>query len=234
LDFGRLEDIFERDANIELFSLIEQELFTFKIRILAVSGYIIWQKFALNTLLMRIHFLLLLLLLTGYSLPAQKVLAVENVHRLKRITFQPGDFIRFQTRDSKARFNGVIETVTDSNLVIVRAVKMENEGDATNTVFRDYVPLREIEMVYDPAKTYWKYFKNMYSGMAMIGGGMLITFTAVNSIAGDQVPDPTSVIIATGILTSGFIIRYIGRDKYRVGKRWTLRAMEPMVLEDRE
>ncbi len=180
---------------------------------------------------MRVTLLLVISLLFMTSVPAQKVLAIENVYRMKRIIFQPGEFIRFQTHDGNSRYNGVIESVNDSMMVIVRSVKMENEGDATNNLFRDYVPLREISVVYDPTQNYWKYFKNMYSGLAMIGGGMLLTFTAINSWTQDRAPDPGSVVIATSIMTSGFIVKYIGRDKFRIGKKWQIRSMEPMILD---
>ncbi|MEM6346283.1 MAG: hypothetical protein AAF927_20510 [Bacteroidota bacterium] len=164
---------------------------------------------------------------TGQSLlKPVKVLTLENVKRYKRIVFRPGDFIRFQTKDGKAQYNGQIESINDSSIVLLKIVKMANEGDATNNVLRDYVPIREIDMVYNPYKTAWKTFKNMYSGSAMIGGGGLIIITALNAWTSDLPPDPSSVLIATGILTSGFIVRYIGRDKYKLGEKWQLKTME--------
>jgi len=165
--------------------------------------------------------------LSGQSLQAPvKVLTLENAKRFKRIVFRPGDFIRFQTRDGRAQYNGQIESINDSSIVILKVIKMANEGDATNNVLRDYVPIREIGIVYNPYKTGWKTFKNMYSGSAMIGGGGLIIITALNAWLSDLTPDPSSILIATGILTSGFLIRYIGRDKYKLGDKWQLKTME--------
>lgn len=182
---------------------------------------------------MRFLVLLLLLvlstpgLLRGQNLQAPiKVLAVENVKRFKRVVFRPGDFIRFQTHDGKAQYNGQIESVNDSSIVILKVIQMSNEGDATNNVLRDYVPIKEIGVVYNPAKSSWKTFRNMYSGSAMVGGGGLILITALNAWTSDLPPDPDSILIATGILTSGFIIRYIGRDKYKLGDNWQLKTME--------
>ncbi|MEL7529744.1 MAG: hypothetical protein AAFN10_00475 [Bacteroidota bacterium] len=165
--------------------------------------------------------------LAGQSLQKPvKVLTLENAKRFKRIVFRPGDYIRFQTHDGRAQYNGQIESINDSSIVILKVVKMTNEGDATNNVFRDYVPIREIDMVYNPHKTVWQTFKNWYSGSAMISGGGLILITALNAWTSDLPPDPNSVLIATGILTSGFIVRYIGRDKYKLGDKWQLKTME--------
>ncbi|MFK7924506.1 MAG: hypothetical protein AB8H47_21295 [Bacteroidia bacterium] len=164
---------------------------------------------------------------SGQSLRAPvKVLTLENVKRYKRVVFRPGDYIRFQTHDGRAQYNGQIESINDSSIVILKVIKLANEGDATNNVLRDYVPIREIDMVYNPNKTGWKTFKNMYSGSAMIGGGGLIVITALNALTSDLPPDPSSVLIATGILTSGFLVRYIGRDKYKLGDKWQLKTME--------
>ena len=60
----------------------------------------------------------------------------------------------------------------------------------------------------------------------MVGGGVLILITAANTLLEDQEPDGNSILIATGILVSGFAVKYIGRDKYKVGKKWRIRAMD--------
>ncbi|MDX2245305.1 MAG: hypothetical protein SF052_00905 [Bacteroidia bacterium] len=175
--------------------------------------------------------LLFLITLSGYS---QKILAVENVNKLKRVKYFPGDYIRFQGHDGEAKYYGFIESVDDSMVVLVKSVKFANSGDETNNMYRDYVPLREIAAVYNTDKTYWRYFKNMYSATAMISGGVLIGGTSLNTLLENDTPDPQSLIIATGILFSGFIVKYIGRDKYKVGgnRKWQIRAMEPIVEGD--
>ena len=177
--------------------------------------------------------LLLYVLLLACCLPAfsQKYLALEHNKRFKRIIFKPGDYVRFQTHDGEAKYSGIIEAVDDSTIVLVKVVQLENEDDATNNVFRDYVPIKEIRAIYNGRPSYWKYFKRMYSGTAMVGGGLLIVITALNTLLENDVPDPNSLIITSAILTSGLIVRYIGRDKYKIGKKWSLRAMEPMVLD---
>ena len=173
---------------------------------------------------------LLLVLALPVSLFSQKVLSLENPGRFKRIFFQPGDVIRFGTEDSQGKFSGVIESVSDSVIVIVKVVQIENEGDATNNVFRDYVPLREITVVYNTRGNWWSTFRNMYAGAALVGGGALIGIGVVNSIIENQAPDPGSMILAGSISASGLLMRSLGRNKYRIGKSWQLRAMDPMVV----
>lgn len=175
---------------------------------------------------------LMIFSLTIAPIQAQKVLSLENPAKFKRILFQPGDYIRFGTDDTQAKFSGLIESVDDSVVVIVKTVKIENEGDATTNVFRDYVPIREITKVYEMDRNWWFFFRNMYSGTAIIGGGALILGTIINSIILDTPPDPNSIILASSVSASGLLVRYLGRNKYKIGKKWQLRAMDPMVSEE--
>lgn len=176
--------------------------------------------------------LCLLFCLTPAIALAQKVLVLENPSRYKRIVFRPGDEIRFGTLDGNARYNGRIESVDDSVVVIVKVVRVENEGDATNNVFRDYVPIREIDVVYNGNRNWWYYFRNAYAGTAMIGGGILLGGITLNGILENQRPEPFALIFSASLSASGLLLRYAGRNKYRIGNRWQLRAMEPMVTQE--
>lgn len=178
--------------------------------------------------------LLLLVILYAIALSgfSQKILSVENPRKFKRIMYFPGDYIRFQGKDGKSSYHGLIEAVDDSMIVLIKSIKQANSGDETTNTFRDYVPISEIGTVYNTEKTYWQYFKHMYSGTAMVAGGVLIGGTSVNTLLEQQTPKAESLLIATGILVSGLIVRYIGRDKYKIGNRWQIRAMEPLVDND--
>lgn len=169
------------------------------------------------------------LLMAGLMARAQKVLVLENPVKFKRFFFFPGDFIRFQGKDGYSRFSGRIEAVDDSMLVLIKAVSLEDEAGEDHRVYRDYVPLHEIGAVYPPKRTTWSYVKNIYSGSAMIGGGGLIGLTAVNALIYESPPDINGLIVAGGILVSGFIMRYIGRDKYKIGPKWQIRTMEQLM-----
>lgn len=176
---------------------------------------------------------LLALLFFAPQVEAQKVLALENPRKFKRFIFEPGDYIRFGTSDSQAKFSGIIESVDESFVVIIKTVKIENEGDATNNVFRDYVPISEITKVFNVEQTGWRIFQNIYSGSAIVGGGALILIGVVNAIINNSPPDPNSLILAGSISASGLLVKLLGRNKYKIGKGgWGLRAMDPIILEE--
>lgn len=176
---------------------------------------------------MRILSILLFLSITlCITLPAwgQKHLALENVRKFKRITYGPGDLIRFQVLDDKTRYHGIIESVNDSLLIIVTEVKTPGKGGAT---YRDYVPINNIRTILPIKKGYWEYFRRMYYAGTMASGSALIGIGVANGIIEHQTPDFDSMVIVTGLMTSGLIVRYIGRDKYKIKKRWRLRAIWP-------
>ncbi len=168
-------------------------------------------------------FLLLLLL----SLPAlgQRQLALENAKRFKRIVFYPGDAIRFQVVDSKDRVNGIIEAITDSSIIIVKTVTLSYVNGNSISTYRDQIPLRMIRAIYPPDQTAWYQFRNMFYAGTIIGGSGLITVSIANSLIESQVPDFNSLAIVAGIMTTGLAVRYIGRNRYKIGKKWKLKAM---------
>ncbi|MDX1908787.1 MAG: hypothetical protein SF053_17255 [Bacteroidia bacterium] len=152
---------------------------------------------------------------------AQAQLWLENPHKFKRYVFQPGDFIRIQGLNKLDRLSGTIESLSDSQIVLVRRVAT---GDY-HEFYREYVPLSSVTAIYNDQPTYWRYVKNGWSSAATIGGGAIIIGAIVNNTLYQQAPDPESILIAAGIMTTGFIIRHIGRDRYRLGSRWRLRVV---------
>ena len=120
------------------------------------------------------------------SAGAQNFLALENASRFKRIIYYPGDVIKFQTQDGNTRYNGIIESVEDSVIVLLKVVKFANHGDATNTTYRDYVPIREIRTVFPTHANSWRTFRHAYYGSAMVAGGGLIAVTSINTLMEQQ------------------------------------------------
>ena len=175
------------------------------------------------------RFAILLLLgfgLSIHSLSAQRVLALENPYRAKRIFLYPGDYIEFKTHDGNAKYSGYIEAVYDSVIVLVKAIKIGNEGDATNKLMRDYVPIEEIKYLYGNSKSYWQFFRKMVAGTGTIGGAYLLGTTTFNRYYLDSPMDPTSVTIASALLGTGILFALIGKDRRRMGRRWRLRSMD--------
>ena len=170
----------------------------------------------------------------GTPLLGQKVLSLENPNKFKRHIFEPGDYIRFHTHDSQARFSGVIEALNDTIIVLVKQVYDSDQRDATPRTFRDYVPISEIKVLYLTKPSFWGKLKETYYRSTMVGGSIVIGGTVINTLTGGGPPDPIFMILSTSILTSGFLVKYLGRDKYKIGKKWTLRVMEPMVIPELE
>ncbi|MEM7369167.1 MAG: hypothetical protein AAF587_11255 [Bacteroidota bacterium] len=164
---------------------------------------------------------------------SQRILSLENPTKYKRHIFAPGDYIRFHTHDSGAKFSGIIEAIDDSVIVLVKQFRLDRE-DAHPRIFRDYVPLSEIKAVYLNKPSFWGRLRHGFYRTTLVGGSVVIVGTAVNTLTGGGAPDPTFMILSTSILTSGLIVRYLGRDKFKLGKKWFLKAMEPMVLPELE
>ncbi len=171
-------------------------------------------------------------LLTSASLQAQKVLAFENANRFKRVIYHPGSVIRFQLHDSKAVFSGRIESVNDSQIVILKSMMMENEGDASQRVFREYVSLDKIRYVYKrPSGTYGEFFMGMASGGLMAGGLMYVILLPIDAWLAGQKPDPTNLAIGVGMLATGGLMAALRKKKQKVGEKWVLKTMESITTD---
>ncbi len=176
--------------------------------------------------------------LTNQSFGQDKYLVLENVQKFTREIFRPGDEITFRTHDSKANFSGRILSVDDSVLVIVKVIQMQNDGDGTNNVYKDYIPLREIASVYFVKDSYWQFFRGFYSVGATAGGVFLMGVTGLNRITDSNKPpiDKKAFWTAAGLAVSGVLIWLLGGKKYKkLDKKWRLRAMEsfdPRVISE--
>lgn len=180
------------------------------------------------------YLILLLMLSWNGALWGQKVLSLENPNRYKRYIFSPGDYIRFQTADANSIFSGYIEAVDDSIIVLVKQIKVDDQANANKRIFRDYVPICEISAVYRAKPSFWGRLRQGYYKSSMIGGSVLIVGTSVNTLAGGGPPDPSFLILSTSILTSGLLVGLFGKDRLKLGKKWVLKPIEPMILPEEE
>lgn len=178
--------------------------------------------------------ILLSFTLLFHYLPAQNVLSLEKRKSFKRIYYLPGDFIRFQVHDDGAVYHGFIESVTQKDLVLVKSISLGNTDEDDLQVFRDYVPLENISVIFPSEDHYWQYFRKMFYAGTMAGGSALIGIATVNSIIEKQTPDLGSLIIVSSIMTLGLGVRYTGRNKYKLGKKWQLvvRPAFPVVPKE--
>lgn len=160
----------------------------------------------------------------------QKVLAFENVNRFKRVIYVPGDIIRFQMEDDKSVFTGRVESVNDSQMVILKSMLLENNRDASNRVFREYVTLDKIRFIYKrPSGTYGEFFYGMMSGGLISGGLMYVVLLPIDALFGQSRLSPTNMAIGAGMLATGGLLAIFRKKKQRVGNKWVLKPMVPIT-----
>lgn len=167
-------------------------------------------------------YILLSFILLSPSIFAQHVLSLEKRKSFKRVYLLPGDFIRFQVQGDDAVYHGYIGAVTKKDLIIVKNINLGDDEEDALQVFKDYVPLENISIIYPSENNYWQYFKKMFYSGTMAGGSALVGIATVNSIIDKQTPDLNSLIIVSSMMAAGLGIRYTGRNKYKIGKRWQL------------
>lgn len=171
------------------------------------------------------------LCLLSTTIFAQKNLALENVNKFKRIIYQPGEPIRFQVVGDKKKYEGRIESVNDSMMVIVKSIVMENEGDASNRVHRDYIRLQDIRAVYKrPQGSYGEFFYGMMAGGLTGAGLMFVVIGPIDAGIAGADPINTNFFIGAGMLVTGLIMGIFKKRKHRVGRKWLIKPMNPLLL----
>ncbi|WNJ16106.1 hypothetical protein [Pontibacter sp. G13] len=185
---------------------------------------------------MRIRIAMFLVCM-GLALPwgmSQQTLTIRHARKGKELTFALGDFIRIQGRDRVTRYSGYLESLEDTALILFRNVEQQ-EQDASDRMYRIAIPYSQIRAIYNPKSTKWTKFKHQFSAGTMVAGGTIIGGTVVNTLVFENPPEPVALLLATGILTCGFVVRYIGRDKYKIGKKWKLQVRgESLPLDSLE
>ena len=126
----------------------------------------------------------------------------------------------------------MIEEIDESFVVLVKSIVIDDQTDKTAQLYRDYVPIHEIRAVINSRPSPWRTFRNGYYATAILAGGMFIGGTTLNTMIEGSAPDPTTLVVASGFLTSGLLVRYLGRDKYKLGKRWELVVRDPLDMPE--
>ena len=164
-----------------------------------------------------------------FAQPPAQVLAIEHQRKFERIIFLPGEYIRFQMNDSRAKYEGMIWEVTDSSILIVQGLTLENLDDVSQRVQRDEVLFRFVKSIYlkpNAKGKGWRHFKGVIGGGLLGGGAMYSVLLPLDAwLAGDS-PNPTNFRIGLGMLATGALITLLPeKRKYKIGKRYRLRSM---------
>ncbi|TAE47236.1 MAG: hypothetical protein EAZ89_18440 [Bacteroidetes bacterium] len=152
--------------------------------------------------------LLGLLLLLG-TLSAQPCLSVEKSGGRSYLRFHIGDAIRILDQQGNIRY-GRIESLGDSSILLSCA-------DAS---WEDRVYLRDIYLIYDQRPTAWRRLRHGYSTAVNLTGGILVCSSVMGALLLDDPPQPADISLTGMLLISGAAVKALGRDKYRIGRRW--------------
>lgn len=167
-----------------------------------------------------------LLILSFVNLSGQSALAVEHPGRLRRVTYHPGETLRFRGSDPYQRYHGQIEAVHDTTLVLSRRVQLPGDAFSSSALVHDYIPLRDILIVYNDRPTAWRSFRYTYYASTLAGGSSILLAGSLNTLLLAEPPRMSQMAAAASILISGLIVRHLGRDRYRIGRGWQLRKWD--------
>ena len=182
-----------------------------------------------------LSFCLFLLCLSG-SIWAQNLLAVENPYALKRELYKQGDVIKFKTQENKRWFEGVIEEVYDSSVVVVKELVYFDGPSQRKDLVRNQIPFSEIRMVSYNGRSKVNGFKKVFGVSSLLAGGYLVGVTLINVLttsSNEREVDENSLYIAGGFAAAGILLLATAKNKHRVGegRRWRIKMMPPMSPE---
>ena len=171
------------------------------------------------------------LLLFQVDIQGQNLLAVENPYALKREIYRPGDILTFKSEGNKRWFEGVIEEVYDSSVVLLKEIVYFDGPNERKEVERNQIPFREIRMVKYNGKSKGNGFKKVFGVSSLLAGAYLLGVTGINVLTTDKEErevDESSMYIAGGFAATGLILLATAKNKHKLGKRWRIRMMLPM------
>ncbi len=172
--------------------------------------------------------IMLFIPLWGWSQPEiDRCLSLQNRSESRQYLFYPGDEISVKLEGGTNKMIGNIESVSDSELVLVKRIRLSGYGSEEYQLFRYQIPIKQIAYVYYTRRPGWRTFRRSYSAASSAGGGMVIGGAVTNTIVNDATPKLNDLILASGILFSGLAIRYLGKDRYHLGNRWHLHVITP-------
>ena len=171
----------------------------------------------------------------GKEFSAQKLLAVENPYALKRELYRPGDILKFKSKGNKRWFEGMIETVYDSSVVVVKQLVYTDGENQRKDLVKNQIPFREITHVKYNGGSKFNSFKKVFGVSSLLAGAYLVGVTLVNVITtpeDERNVDEVGLYIAGGFAGAGVILLATAKNKHKLGKKWRIRAMLPMTPEE--
>lgn len=167
---------------------------------------------------------------------AQNLLAVENPYALKRELYKKGDEFQFKTWENKRWFDGIIEEVKDSSVVVLKELVYFDGPTQRKDVVRNEIAFSEIRMVKYNGRSKVNGFKKAFGFSSLLAGGYLVGVTLINVLttsSNEREVDENSLYIAGGFAAAGILLLATAKNKHRVGegRKWRIRMMPPMSPE---
>jgi hypothetical protein len=166
------------------------------------------------------HLICLLLLLTVAAREGwgQAHLLIAHPKRKHRASMRVGDLVSLSRSDGKVR--GRLTQLDDSVLWITTETHMAGAQESDLRTYRQQIRLSEIMAIDKQHAPNWRRFQRLYSGTTMAGGSMVILGSSFNTLATDRPPSIKTLAIVGVVLTSGLVMRMLGRRQYRRKKGW--------------
>ena len=177
---------------------------------------------------MRYLLLLYLLASSVLSLFAQSQprLVLDRGKGKKPLTYQLGEFIVLDQGNKQQKSMGTLLAIDVDRLVLGQSWTPQGAGTEDAHSFQESVPIDHIEGIYNTHNQYWTEFRRSYSAATMGAGGAMVSGMTLNILLNDASPSLSQLLMVTSIMATGLAIRYLGKDRYRVGKRNRLWVME--------
>jgi len=139
----------------------------------------------------------------------QNVLMVEKIGTSKKLTYLVGDYINIKTKANKLRLKNFLWSIEDSSIMI---------GSNHTVCFNDIYSVRK-EI----------YFPKLLSKITLIAGAGYITLDIINNlINGQQVFNPTSLIIGGSLIGVGLVMIPLSQRNIHIGFKWKLKVIKPL------
>lgn len=139
----------------------------------------------------------------------QNILMLEKIGTGKRFSYLVGDYINVKSKAKKLRLKNFLWSIEDSSIMI--GTNYTIRFDDVKSVRRDL------------------YFPKLLSKIGMIVGAAYLTLDIFNNlINGQQVINPTSLIIGGSMIGVGLVLIPLSHRNIGIGFRWKLKVITPL------
>jgi len=139
----------------------------------------------------------------------QNILLLEKIGTTKKFSYQVGDYINIKTKAKHLRLKNFLWSVEDSSIMI---------GTNYTVRFNDIKSVkRDI------------YFPKLLSKITLVAGAGYIILDVVNNlINGQQVFNPTTLIIGGSLVGVGLVMIPLSQHNINIGFKWKLKVIKPL------